>query len=432
MGTYAGKNVDIAIIGGGAAGLSAAVFACREARRFGKTIRLGVWEKAPRTGKKLLATGNGTCNLTNSETAPSRYHQAEPTQRGQAVLAQVLKAFPAAEARKFFSSIGVESVEKDRGRVYPLSLQAGAVLDCLRLTMAAQGAEEFCSRSVNALLPVKKGWRLETEEGTVQARKVLVCCGGAAAPALGGSADGYSLLTRLGHTRTPLFPAIVQVKTETELVRSLKGIRLDAGVRFCLDGREMAAETGELLFTEYGVSGPAVMHISRCVGDWERRRRGRLTVQLDLLPGWSAEQAERCLAKRRELAGRTREDYLTGFLQKRVGQTLLRAAGLGPLARPAAELSDGEVRCLAALMKDWTLNVTGTQGFGGAQVTAGGIPLEEFNAHTLESRLCPGLYAAGEVLDADGDCGGFNLHWAWASAYAAARGAVASLLNQAD
>ena len=125
MGTYAGKNVDIAIIGGGAAGLSAAVFACREARRFGKTIRLGVWEKAPRTGKKLLATGNGTCNLTNSEAAPSRYHQAEPTQRGQAVLAQVLKAFPAAEARKFFSSIGVESVEKDRGRVYPLSLQAG-------------------------------------------------------------------------------------------------------------------------------------------------------------------------------------------------------------------------------------------------------------------------------------------------------------------
>lgn len=115
-----------------------------------------------------------------------------------------------------------------------------------------------------------------------------------------------------------------------------------------------------------------------------------------------------------------------------MGQTLLRAAGLGPLARPAAELSNGEVRCLAALMKDWTLNVTGTQGFGGAQVTAGGIPLEEFGAHTLESRLCPGLYAAGEVLDADGDCGGFNLHWAWASAYVAARGAVVSLLNQAD
>ena len=421
------EKVDIAIIGGGAAGLSAAVFACREAKRRGKAIRTAVWEKEPRTGRKLLATGNGTCNFTNSGAVLRRYHCVDTGEEGKAAVESVLHRFSPGEARRFFASIGLESAEKDRGRIYPLSAQAGAVLDCLRLAMTAEGVQEHCGQPVSMLRREGRSWRLETQAGPVLSRRVLVCCGGAAAPALGGSAQGYGLLTGQGHSRTALFPSIVQVRTQTELVKSLKGVRTDAGVCFLLDGRELARETGEVLFTEYGLSGPAVMQISRCAGEWERRRRGHLTVRLDLLPGWETGRVEESLQRRRELPGRTREDYLTGLLPKRLGQTLLRAAGLTPLSRPAAELTVSEIKRLAPLVKGWELDVTGTQGFGGAQVTAGGVPLGEFDAATLESRLCPGLYAAGEVLDVDGDCGGFNLHWAWASARAAALAAVASL-----
>ncbi len=404
-------SYDYLVIGGGAAGLAAAVFLTREQKQY----RVLVLEKNPRVGKKLLATGNGTCNLTNIEAAPHHYH-------GAPALAQaVLNAFPVSETMKFFTEIGVDCAVRSDGKVYPYSEQAAAVLDALRLSAEAAGAEIRCDSKVERLEKSGDGWVAVVGAQRFYAPKVLVTVGGAAAPSLGGSADGYRLLTDWGCEKTPLFPSIVQVRTEVDYVRAVKGIRVEAMVHLTLDGKKLAAQTGEVLFTEYGLSGPAVMQLSRSVGDWERRKKGEMVARLDLLPEWSQEQLVQRIRQRSRLSGRTLEDLLTGLLHKRVGQTVLRVAQVLPLTREVASLTDEECERIAATIKNWSVNVVGTQGFGGAQVTAGGIAANCVDSRTMAVRGTKGLYAAGEVLDVDGDCGGFNLQFAWSSAYVAAQ-----------
>lgn len=403
------EHVDVAVIGGGAAGLCGAVMLAR-----GGVGRVALFEKADRVGRKLLSTGNGTCNITNRDLTLSHYHGQAP-----AFARPALEVFGEAETRAFFQSVGVECVAEPDGRVYPRSRQAGSVLDCLRMACAESGAALHTGCGVTALKRQKDGFVLETPQGAFAARTVLAAAGGAAAPALGGGNDGYALLTALGHTRTPLFPSIVQLRTDTTFIKAVKGIRVEAGVTLAAPGQTFSRQ-GEVLFTEYGLSGPAVMAISRLAGDWERQKKGALTAHLDLLPDIPADRVPALLKARLSLAERETGDFLTGFLHKRVGQTLLRAAGI-PLTRPVASLTPAECDTVADLLKDWAIPVTGTQGFGGAQVTAGGIRTGEFDPVTLQSRLVPGLYAAGEVLDIDGDCGGYNLQWAWSSAAAAAR-----------
>ena len=401
-------KTDVAIVGGGAAGLAAAIFAARQG------FSVAVAEKAPRVGRKLLSTGNGTCNITNIHAAPSYYHGADPD-----FVTPALAAFPPAAAMDFFRSIGVVCRAREDGRVYPLCEQAAAVLDCLRAECAACGVIEQADTTVTAIRPQKGGFLLETTNGSWQATRVLVTAGGAASPSLGGCTDGYGLLTALGHDKTPLFPAITQIRADSEWLRAVKGLRVDATLSLWLNGRQVAAQTGELLFTDYGLSGPAALQISRIAGDWERQKKGSLTARVDLLPDWSGEEVAAEVRRRRALPGRTLEDLLTGLLNKRVGQTVLRAAGALPLGRAADTLSEKEVAAIAATIKGWEFSVSGTKGLAAAQVTAGGIATAGFDPVTMESRRVPGLYAAGEVLDIDGECGGFNLQWAWSSAFAA-------------
>jgi len=397
------KQWHTLIVGGGASGLAAAVFC---ARKIGGE-RVILLEKAPRVGKKLLATGNGTCNITNRRAEPSRYHGADAS-----FTAPALQAFPPEACIAFFESLGVICSSREEGREYPLCEQAAAVLDCLRLELKALGVTERCDAAVTAIRPENGGFAVVTADETWCAKHVILATGGAAAPALGGSAEGYATAVALGHKKTPLFPSIVQVKTDTTFIKAMKGLRTDATVKFILDGKPLCDHTGELLFTEYGISGPAVMHISRVVGDWERRKNGTMEAVIDLLPSLSEEKLVAQLAAR---PVRTAEDFLTGLLHKRIGQTVCRAAGLS--------LGDTvtDYRRLAATIKRFTVKVIGTQGFGGAQVTAGGIDTRDVDPATLESRLVPHLHLIGELLDVDGDCGGYNLQWAWASAYAAAQ-----------
>ena len=401
---------DAIIVGGGAAGLAAAVFLTRQK----PTARVLVLEKNPRVGKKLMATGNGTCNLTNIHADATRYHGAP------ALADRALKALTIPQTMDFFTAIGVDCITREDGKVYPASQQAGAVLDALRLTAEAQGVTILCEKKVDALKKMKNGWSVLADGEIDTAPHVLITVGGAAAPALGGGADGYRLLTDHGCRKTPLFPSIVQLRTATDFVRAVKGIRVDATLRLCLNGNEVATQTGEVLFTDYGLSGPAVMYASRPAADWERQKKGELTAHLDVLPDWSLSDLTARVAARGRLPGRTLEDLLTGLVHKRVGQTILRVAGVLPLTRPADSLTEKEAARIAAVLKDWVIPVTGTQGFGGAQVTAGGIAADEVDPATLEVKRLPGVYAAGEVLDVDGDCGGFNLQFAWSSAYVAA------------
>ncbi len=412
--------MDCVIIGGGAAGLAAACYLGRAAAEQHVHKTITVLEKAPRVGKKLLATGNGTCNLTNIHAAKAHYH-------GDAALAQrLITAFSPIQAMDFFTSIGVDCVTRADGKVYPASEQAAAVLDALRLEAAALGVDTRCDCPVSAIIPTRDGYRLTTPEGDIAARQVLVCVGGAAAPSLGGSAEGYRLLTDLGCAKTPLFASIVQLRTATDFVRSVKGIRVDGEVALRLDGKVLAVASGEILFTDYGLSGPAVMSIARHAADWERRKKGCLTATINLLPDWEEQALCERIAARSRLRGRKLEDLLTGLLHKRVGQTVLRVAGVTPLDRPADTLTDEECARVATVIHGWELAVTGTQGFGGAQVTAGGIATSAFAPDTLMHRQHRGLYAAGEVLDVDGDCGGYNLQFAWSSAYVAAKAIVAN------
>ena len=397
------KQWHTLIIGGGASGLAAAVFCARSIG--GEQVIL--LEKSLRVGKKLLATGNGTCNITNRHADVSHYHGADAS-----FVAPVLDAFPPQACVDFFESLGVICSSREEGREYPLCEQAAAVLDCLRLELKMLGVTEQCDTAVTAIRPEKGGFAVVTANETLRAKHVILATGGAAAPSLGGSAEGYTLATALGHRKTPLFPSIVQVKTDTTFVKAMKGLRTDATVSFVQDGKPLCRRTDELLFTEYGISGPAVMQISRVVGDWERRKNGTMEAVIDLLPALSEEKLVAQLATR---PARMAEDFLTGLLHKRIGQTVCRAAGLS--------LGDTvtDYRRLAATIKRFTVKVIGTQGFGGAQVTAGGIDTHDIDPITLQSRLVPHLYLIGEVLDVDGDCGGYNLHWAWASGYAAAR-----------
>ena len=389
--------MEIVVIGGGASGLAAAI----EAAKYGSVT---VLERGERVGRKLAVTGNGRCNLTNLALAPERYHGET-----SAFARPALERFGAEDTRRFFYGLGLVTVAEPSGRVYPHSDQAGSVVDVLRFGALERGVRLACGERVLEIRPGRGGFTVVTESGPRRADRVIAAPGGAACPRAGGSDEGYRLLTALGHTRTALWPSLVQLKTENAFTRPLKGVRADAGVRvMSREGGLLAESAGEVQFTDYGVSGPAVFEVSRAAAAAER-----CLLRLDLLRRVGAEELTALLEKRRETA-LTAENLLTGVLHNKLGRTLLTRLGY-PLTTPLRGLSEGDMRRIAGAVKGVELPVTGTMGMEGAQVTAGGIRTAEFDPETLESRLVPGLFACGEVLDVDGDCGGYNLQWAWSS-----------------
>ncbi len=465
--------LDLIIIGGGAAGLAAACAAARPGRR------VVLLEKQSRVGRKLLATGNGRCNLTRLGAKPSDYFGA----RGAAATA--LRLCPPEDVLAFFDELGLPAAPDEEGRVYPLSNQAASVLDALRLSAAERGceirtdcaaeeiraegnsqarstrsdaqsrgqkasgrsAEPYPSFRADAVRSHRAGsvhgkgaspsafassehergsadaassFLVRTSDGqTLRARRVLICTGGLAAPKLGACGDGYKLMEMLGHSSTPKFPAIAALKTPPEPVRPLKGQRAECLLTLTSGSRTLRAERGEALFADGGVSGIAAMQLARAC-QTALRAGERCALHLNFAPDWEDVDA-RLSERARRLPLRTMEDFLSGVVPKRIGQTLVKAAGIEPLSREARSLSPRELRALAAALTDWTLPVTGTQGFEQAQVTAGGVSMDGFDPETMQSRRVPGLYGAGELMDVDGDCGGFNLQWAWSSALIAAR-----------
>ena len=393
---------DIAVIGGGAAGLAAAITAGRK----GKTVL--IIEKEQRLGKKLLATGNGRCNFTNLRSEISRYHGKEP-----AFAAPAMAQFPPESNIAFFRSLGVMAKTEEDAKVYPLSLQAAAVLDMLRLELERLAIDVVNDCRIQKICPQNRGFQLIGEKERFHAEKVIAACGGMASPELGGCGYGYDLLKELGHTLTPIAPALVKIKTENRLPNALKGIKIEGTLTLKRKGRPLGREAGEILFTDFGISGPPVLQLSRllCFAPAEE-----FTAELDLLPDFSKEEVITLLQERRKLLGTaTLEHFLTGLIQKKAGMLLTKEALNTKLSRTAKELDDGELQKLAAMLKGFSLPVKGVLGWKQAQVTAGGIDTAGFDPATMESRLVPGLFAVGEVLDIDGDCGGFNLQWAWAS-----------------
>ena len=397
----------IIVVGGGASGLIAAITAAED-----RNNRVLLLEGQQRVGRKLLATGNGRCNLTNTLPYNGHYHGKSPS-----FATFALERFPAEQTISFFRKLGLLTVEDYGGRVYPLSDSANSVLDILRFACIRSGVEIRTSCRVTGILRTGSCFLLKTGQEQLEADFVIIACGGSAGAKLGGVRDGYDLLCSLGHSRTALYPALVQITTAPEYPRALKGVRADAAVWIETGGQTLAESTGELQFTEKGVSGPAAFDVSRAVSV----RNGPMSFHADFLRDYPEEAVIQLLTgKTRLYPDLTAAELFTGLLHNRLGRMLGKYSWIDATA-PLSSLSAEDLHRAASSAKDFCLPIRGTEGFEQAQVTAGGIRTDEFDPQTMESRLVPGVYACGEVLDIDGDCGGFNLQWAWSSGQLAGR-----------
>ena len=408
----------IAVIGGGAAGMAAAI----EAARQGAQVTL--WERGERLGRKLAATGNGRCNLTNLEAGPAHYFTREP-----AALAAVLKSSSPEDVIGFFLSLGLFVTEEEAGRVYPSCFLANAVVDVLRAGLAEAGVAVRTGCALRGIEKAGEGFLLVMESGErAFARKVIVACGGPAAPDLGGSGFGAELMAGLGHEVLPAAPSLTPLCCEEKVFRSLKGIRVRAGLTARLTATEdvLRRERGELQLTEYGVSGIPALNASTQAALALASGLG-VKLCVDLLPDMPGGAVEAMLFERRKaFLARRCEGFLLGVFHRRIGELVQKRAGLLP-ERQVGSLTDDELWALAQVCKDLRFRCVGVQPFGRAQCATGGASLAQFSPKTLESLVCPGIYAAGEVLDVAGDCGGFNLHFAWVSGRLAGRAAAAGV-----
>lgn len=377
-----------------------------------KSRRVILLERQQRVGRKLLATGNGRCNLTNIGAAPANYHGENP---GFADFA--LESFSPQDALEYFLSLGLVTVTEYGGRVYPLSNSANSVVDVLRFALERAGVELRAPCPVREIRREKQGFTLICDEESFRADKLIVACGGAAGAKLGGVSDGYELLKSLGHKRTKLYPALVQLVTDTDYPRALKGVRAEAALRLLSGREELACGRGELQFTEKGISGPAAFDISRQAAICGEGA----VIEIDFMPDHTQPQVENLLERRcRGFTQLTAAELFTGMVHNRLGKMLVKYASIEQ-NKPLSRLSEDEIAQAARACKHFSLKLQGTEGFDNAQVTAGGIKTTGFNPQTLESWFVPGLFACGELLDVDGDCGGYNLQWAWASGRLAGR-----------
>ncbi len=395
--------MKIGIIGGGAAGMAAALAAAEN-----PAAQVTVLERQARVGRKLLATGNGRCNLTNLHAGEGGYHGDDP-----AFAAYALERFNPEKTLAWFRQLGLLTVAEESGRVYPYSDQANSVVDVLRYGLEKPNIQVKLGFEVEKVKKAADHFRVESREETLEFDRLIVACGGLAGTRLGGTMSGYKLLRALGHRCTKLRPTLVQLRSDWGGVVGLKGVRANCRASIFCDGALWAESTGQLQFTEYGLSGPVIFEVSRdvCQG------RGQWLCRLDFLPELEEEMVSQWLSARRDREMPASE-LLTGILHNRLGRVLTQAAGID-LNRPIRQLEAEELTQLAKTVKGFEVHLTEPMGMDSAQVTAGGIVTADFCRETMESRLVPGLYACGEVLDIDGDCGGYNLQWAWSSGHLA-------------
>ena len=400
MGIFAVKHCyDVIVIGAGAAGMAASITAAER----GKRVLL--LEKADRPGRKILASGNGRCNMMNSGNL--RYY-------GDPRFAEnVLRQCPVDDIAAFFNRYGLMLREEDEGRLYPVTNQAASVVSALRNAMTLLSVQCMMNSQVSSAEKNGSTFIVSTTSDTVYtAEKLIITCGGKAHPKLGGSDDGYSLLSALGHTLIPVVPSLVPLNTDSRSISGLSGIRIRCRVNVIQNDQILHSEDGEVLFSDYGVSGICIMQCARFVTGSETRLE--LNLMKDAFRDANPFREE--LLRRRKLFSSCSPVWLlNGILPEKLSYAVLKQAGIPMKGESCGEISESEIEHILHAAFHYRIRITGKRGFDQAQVTAGGISCAEFNPCTMESRIIPGLYAAGEVLDVDGDCGGFNLMFAFAS-----------------
>ena len=402
----------IGVIGGGAAGMAAAITAAR----CGAAVT--VLERNDRVGRKILVTGNGKCNLGNYCLSTEQYYGSNPDWIGQA-----LQRFDTEDTISFFQNMGLMIKEKN-GYLYPISEQAAVVLDVLRYEMQSLGIHVINECKINAIEKDTKTGRIRVGDGkkSYEFDAVILACGSKAAPKTGSDGSGYKLAKKLGHSLIPTVPALVQLKCREDYLKAVAGVRAEGEIKVFRGDVCVASERGEIQLTEYGISGIPVFQISRIV-NYILREETEVRVEIDFFPDYNIEEYESLCEGRAFLCGnRTVEEYFTGMLNKKLMQLFIKMAGLK--ANMAVGQIDAEaLRAVYALCRSWQLHVTGSNPYDNAQVCAGGVDTAEISEN-MESKLVPGIYFAGEMIDVDGKCGGYNLQWAWCSGAIAGQEAV--------
>jgi predicted Rossmann fold flavoprotein len=398
-------RVDVAVVGAGAAGLMAAIFA---ARGGAATIAL---DGATRLGAKILISGGGRCNVTHERVSAADFNGSNPN-----LVARVLRAFSVHDTIAFFRDAGVELKREETGKLFPVTDKALSVLDALTGEARRAGVEIRTASRVYSIEPADGGFVLETGSGLLRARSVILSTGGKSIPKSGSDGAGYELAGRLGHTVGATFPALVPLLLESgHWLTALSGVSCEAELTLrAARGKILERVAGSMLLTHFGLSGPAVLDVSR---HWlAARAAGEASLFASFAPGEDFEIVDAWIVSAaKESPRRTLVNLLRTRVSERLAEgLLLEGAGVAPDAT-LGKLARDDRRRVSHALTALPLPVSGDRGFAFAEVTAGGVPLDEVDAGTMESKRCPGLYLCGEILDVDGRIGGFNFQWAWAS-----------------
>ncbi|URZ14321.1 NAD(P)/FAD-dependent oxidoreductase [Clostridium felsineum] len=402
--------MKVIIIGGGASGITAAI----SAKDLGYDVL--ILERNDRIGKKILTTGNGRCNITNKNITTSRYHSSNPN-----FFEHTLNEFTKENTLEFFETLGLPIISLDDGKMYPLSLQASSVLDILRLALDERGIEIITSSKVTEIIKNKNSFKIVSNGTDYFCDKIILATGGKSAPKSGSDGLGLALASSLGHSIIKTAPALVQLKLDFKNLRALSGIKFDGNIKILVDDIEKRQEFGEILFTDYGVSGPPILQLSR-IASYGIEEKRTVTIKIDMLPNYSEDDLKAFLENHWGMFSyRSVYDSFIGVINKKMIPILLKQCGIVDIHKCCFDLTWEEKQNIFKYLKHWIFKVSGTNSYTNSQVTAGGINTLEVNNTTLESKITPNLYFCGEILDVDGDCGGFNLQWAWSSGYIAGK-----------
>lgn len=405
---------EILVIGGGASGIMASI----ALKDIGKDV--GLIEGSNRIGSKILTTGNGRCNIANKNINYSRYHS-----KNSGFCNHILDKFTVDNTIDFFYSLGLPLTELDDGKLYPLSLQASSVLDILRMALDDRSVPIYLNQKIKTIKKSSSGFKILSYSGdTYECKKLILCCGGKSAPNTGSDGSGFELVQRLNHSIITPVPSLVQLKLRYNHLKALSGVKFNGFAEIYVDDAPKRKEFGEILFTDYGISGPPILQISG-IASRALAKGKEVKLTIDMMPNFDKEALIEFLENHWALFSyRSILDSFIGIINKKIISTLLKEASITNIHKPCYELTWKEKDKIFFLLKNWNFMVCDTNSFKNSQITSGGINTEEVNSKTLESKIVSNLFFAGEILDVDGDCGGFNLQWCWSSGFIAAKSAA--------
>lgn len=404
---------DTLIIGGGASGIFSAIIA----KDLGHDV--AILEGSNRIGKKILTTGNGRCNITNKNiVSPYLTYHSEDSKLFNAVL----DSFTVEDTISTFYSMGLPLTLLDHGKMYPMSLQSTSVLDILRMSLDDKAIPVYLENKVTKITPSKNGFSITSSSGeSFACKKLILSTGGKSASKTGSDGSGYKLAESLGHKIINTIPALVQLKLDYNNLKAISGIKFDGKASILVDKKIIREELGEILFTDYGISGPPILQLSRIAS--KGLIKGKIVeIDIDMMPNMSKEELSIFLENHFEVFSyRSIYESFIGIINKKLIPIFLKECDILDIHSPCYDLDWKKRQTLINKLKAWTFKVIDTNSFSNAQVTCGGVDTTEINPLTLESKIVSNLFFCGELLDVDGDCGGFNLQWAWSSAAVAAK-----------